>query len=188
MWSPTIYYLTFTENTNLTTTPIKFAPPPFVPSTTTSNVFTDGFEQTAAGDYTSGTTFGNGWTVTSNQVSVVTDPANAYAGSNFLALASGTIFTNLPTVAGNTYTLTFAYRGPGIAGWWRAENNTNDSIGGNNGIVVNGISLHKWRSRPGISALMGQANMWAVLQTTSLDSFSNQMTMEVWMYANPPTR
>ena len=26
------YYLMFTEDTNLTTTPIKFAPPPFVPA------------------------------------------------------------------------------------------------------------------------------------------------------------
>ena len=144
-----IFYLTFTENTNLTTTPIKFAPPPFVPSTTTSNVFADGFEQTAAGDYTSGTTFGNGWTVTSNQVSVVTDPANAYAGSNFLALASGTIFTNLPTVAGQTYTLTFAYRGPGIAGWWRGENNASDSSQREQWLPVQSLPSQR-RSRQGL--------------------------------------
>ena len=126
------FYLAFTENTNLTTTPVKFAPTPFVPSTITSNVFSDGFEQTAAGDYSSGMKFGNGWSVTSNQVSVVADPANAYAGNNFLALASGTIFTNLPTVAGKSYTLAFAYRGPGIAAWWRARKQTSDSINGNN--------------------------------------------------------
>ena len=60
--------------------------------------------------------FGNGWTVITNQVSVVTDPANAYEGSNFLALAGGVISNTLPTVAGQTYPLTFAYRGPGIAG------------------------------------------------------------------------
>ena len=132
------YYLAFTENTNLTTTPIKFAPPPFVPPVTTpTNVLTDGFEQIPAGDHAAVQTFGNGWTVTNNQVSVVSDPANAYEGSNYLALASGTIFTNLPTVAGNTYTLTFAYRGPEIAGWWRGENNVNDAIYGNNGTVQN---------------------------------------------------
>jgi subtilisin-like proprotein convertase family protein len=131
-----IYYLTFTEDTNLTTTPIKFAPPPFVPAVTMpTNIFTDSFEQTSAGAYTSGSMFGNGWAVTSNQVSVVTDPTNAYDGSNYLALASGTILTNLPTVAGNTYTLTFAYRGPGITAWWRAESNTVDSINGNNGAL-----------------------------------------------------
>ena len=133
-----IYYLAFTENTNLTTTPIKFAPPPYVPPITTpTNVLTDGFEQTPAEDLAAVQTFGNGWIVTSDQVSIVTDPANAYEGSNYLALASGTIFTNLPTVAGNTYTLTFAYRGPGIAGWWRGENNVNDAIYGNNGTVQN---------------------------------------------------
>ena len=45
------------------------------------------------------------------------------SGSNFLALANGVISNTLPTVAGNTYIFTFAYRGPGIAGWWRGENN-----------------------------------------------------------------
>ena len=65
------YYLMFTEDTNLTTTPIKFAPPPFVPSLITTNVFADGFEQTPAGDYAINSTFGKGWTVITNQVSVV---------------------------------------------------------------------------------------------------------------------
>ena len=133
----TYYYLSFTEDTNLTTTPIKFAPPPFVPDTTTTNFFADGFEQAMAGDYTNGQTFGKGWTVISNQVTVVTDPTNAYEGSNFLALASGAVSNTLPTVAGQTYTLSFAYRGPGIVGWWRGENNANDSIYGNNGIPSN---------------------------------------------------
>jgi hypothetical protein len=94
---------------------------------------TDGFERTPAGDYAAVQTFGNGWTVTSNQVSVVTDPVNAYEGSNFLALANGVISNTLPTVPGNAYVLTFAYRGPGIVGLWRGENNANDSIYGNNG-------------------------------------------------------
>ena len=75
----------------------------------------------------------------SNQVSLVTDPANAYDGSNFLALASGAILTNLPTVAGQTYTLTFTYRGPGITGMWRAENNFDDSIFGNNASTVQNV-------------------------------------------------
>jgi subtilisin-like proprotein convertase family protein len=127
------YYLAFTEDTNLTTTPIKFAPPPFTPSTATNQVYADGFEGMVAADYTNGQTFGNGWTVITNQVSVVTDPTNAYEGSNFLALANGVIATNLPTVAGQTYQLSFAYRGPGIVSLWRGESNTVDSISGNNG-------------------------------------------------------
>ena len=72
-------------------------------------------------------------------MSLVTDPANAYDGSNFLALASGAILTNPPTVAGQTYTLTFTYRGPGITGMWRAENNFDDSIFGNNASTVQNV-------------------------------------------------
>ena len=132
-------YLTFTEDTNLTTTPIKFAVPPFVPAITTpTNLFTNSFEGLTAADYVANQTVA-GWAVASNQVSLVTDPANAYDGSNFLALASGAILTNLPTVAGQTYTLTFTYRGPGITGMWRAENNFDDSIFGNNASTVQNV-------------------------------------------------
>ena len=63
-----------------------------------------------------------------NQVSVVADPVNAYpGGSNLLALANGSLAATFPTVPGRTYTLKLPYRGPGIAGWWRGENNANDS-------------------------------------------------------------
>jgi subtilisin-like proprotein convertase family protein len=131
------YYLTFTENTNLTTTPIKFAPPPFVPNLTTNLVaFTNGFEGLVAADYTNGQSFSN-WTVISNQVSIVTDPTNAYQGTNFLALANGVVSNTLPTVAGRTYTLSFAYRGPGIVSFWRGEGNANDSVAENNGVTQN---------------------------------------------------
>ncbi|HTX21011.1 MAG TPA: LamG-like jellyroll fold domain-containing protein [Candidatus Aquilonibacter sp.] len=97
------------------------------------------FEGINPANYTNGQVV-TGWTVLTNQVSVVTDPTNAYQGSNFLALANGIISNTLPTTAGNVYTLTFAYRGPGIAAWWRGEDNANDSINGNNGTPMNGIT------------------------------------------------
>ncbi len=96
------YYLVLTQDTNLTTTPIKFAPPPFVPVAVTNfvvhadtflmtNLITvtndlSGLEGVPAGDYFAPISV-DGWNVASNQVSVVTDSANAYKGSNFLALA-----------------------------------------------------------------------------------------------------
>jgi subtilisin-like proprotein convertase family protein len=129
-------YLTFTENTNLTMTPIKFAIPPFVPPVTTPTIlFTNGFEGLPPSDYVTNQIV-SGWKVMANQVSVAADPTNAVDGSNFLALASGTIFTNLPTVLGQNYTLTFAYRGPGIAAWWRGESNGVDSINANTAAVT----------------------------------------------------
>jgi subtilisin-like proprotein convertase family protein len=97
------------------------------------------FEGTTAADYTNGLVVANsGWKVLTNQVSLVTDPTNAYGGSNFLALANGVISNTLPTVVGNTYSFTFAYRGPGIVSLWRGESNANDSIDGNNGLVTTG--------------------------------------------------
>jgi len=99
---------------------------------------TNGFENTVAGDYIYGINAGfGGWTVTANQVSVVTDTNLAYSGSNFLALADGTITRNFPTQPNTNYILTFAYRGPGAVGLWRGETNANDSINGNNGTLQN---------------------------------------------------
>ncbi len=81
--------------------------------------------------------------LTNNEVSVVTDSADSLgdnAGSNFLALAKGTITRNIPTVPGHIYNLTFWYRGPGIVGWWRGEGDASDSSDpeddGNNGVLV----------------------------------------------------
>ncbi len=100
------------------------------------------FEGATAADYTNGQAVANsGWKVLTNQVSVVNDPINAHDGSNFLALANGVISNTLPTVAGNTYTFTFAYRGPGAINFWQGESNGVDVIGGNNGMVTNTASF-----------------------------------------------
>ena len=111
-------------------------------STITTNIALASTFEGAAGDYGLNDSL-DGWQVTgsqvSNQVSVVTDPANAYQGTNFLALANGTLSATLATTPGVSYTLTFAYRGPGIAGWWRGESNSVavDSAYGNNGTLQN---------------------------------------------------
>jgi len=109
-------------------------------SLTTNGVVYDSFQNAAAKAYTQGQVV-DGWTVLTNQSSVVTDPTNSYvAHSNFLALANGVISNSLPTVAGRTYTLSVAYRGPGIAAWWRGENSNVDSVGSNNGTYPNGMA------------------------------------------------
>ena len=82
--------------------------------------------------------------LTSNLISVVTDPSSSLTGdaggSNLLALANGTITRTIPTVPGRIYNVTFWYRGPGIAGWWRGEGNASDSSDpendNNNGTLV----------------------------------------------------
>ncbi len=45
------------------------------------------------------------------------------AGTNLLALADGQISRVLPTIPGTTYTLSYAYRGPGAVALWRGESN-----------------------------------------------------------------
>ncbi|MGA2867684.1 MAG: LamG-like jellyroll fold domain-containing protein [Verrucomicrobiota bacterium] len=169
-------YLTFTDDTNLTDVPIKFAVPPFFFAEVSSNFTLSDFDFASNGLYRALATItdnvtGGGWTVptnittittafnltnnqlqtftnvevlTNNFVSIVTDPADAVGdgtgSSNFLALAKGTITRSIPTVPGNQYNVTFWYRGPGIASWWRGEGNASDSsdpeVNGNNGALV----------------------------------------------------
>ncbi len=130
-------YLVFTESTNLTRTPIKFEELPLASVAEPTNIFFNGFELAALGDYRAPQTF-DGWTVlTTNPVTVIQDPALAWEGGTLLALARGTISRALPTRVGRHYALNYAYRGPGIVGLWQGENNAVDRIYGNNGSVQN---------------------------------------------------
>ena len=147
---PNYNYLTFTEDTNLTVTPIKFAIPPFDLRTFGTNYTFGNLDVASNGDYFGLTniydTYG-GWAVPSNQVvqvtngvvftnnynevSVISDPAIAFQSntnsSNFLALGYGTILrTNLLTPY-RLVSVSYQYRGPGIAGWWRGEGDARDS-------------------------------------------------------------
>ncbi len=65
-------YLVLTEDTNKTTTPIKFAPPPFVPAIPGPTVHRhgDGFENHAEQEGISAGSFINGWRVISGDVDV----------------------------------------------------------------------------------------------------------------------
>jgi alpha-tubulin suppressor-like RCC1 family protein/subtilisin-like proprotein convertase family protein len=82
--------------------------------------------------------------LTNNLVSVITDPSSSLTGdaggSNLLALANGTITRSIATVPGHIYNVTFWYRGPDIAAWWRGEGNATDSSdpekNNNNGTLI----------------------------------------------------
>jgi subtilisin-like proprotein convertase family protein len=118
---PYYAYLVLTENTNLTTTPIKFAPAPFNGTATiiTNNVWHSSFEGGPVGDsfYNPGDYFTEGWHVDEGGVKVLTD-GGAKEGTQYLDLdgtnnltgsGPGTISTNLITSPGQTYILSFAY-------------------------------------------------------------------------------
>lgn len=105
-------YTVFTENTNLTTTPIKFATPPFASAASNPPVFISGFEGIAPGDYDAATPPFDGWTALSsnNPVTVISD-GTAHTGSQHLGLNAGEIQRPLPTIRGRDYRLDYAHRG-----------------------------------------------------------------------------
>jgi subtilisin-like proprotein convertase family protein len=115
------FYATFTEDTNKTVTPMKFAIPPFLPQPISILHWANGFEDAEAGVYTTGTSsngFGNAWQVDAGSVTVLTNGygpgAAAYEGDHFLELSGdtgqrGTVSTNIGTIPGNDYILSFAY-------------------------------------------------------------------------------
>jgi len=118
-YSTNYIYTIFTENTNLTTTPIKFAPPPYATNDVAilAVLSTDSFEDVTNGVYTNGAIL-DGWLVTNNlvpisttsgpgyltndEVGIVTDAPGDVAGSNnlgtnYLALTSGHIVKTFGT-------------------------------------------------------------------------------------------
>lgn len=165
-------YLVFTDDTNLTTVPIKYAIPPYNLTTGATNYEISDLDLATNGNYLAPTNIYDGYggwllptnlvtvntvftnnqfvsvtnvtVLSNNEVSVVTDPADALGGdnasSNFLALSYGTISRSIPTIPGRIYNVTFWFRGPGIAAWWRGEGNASDSSdpenNGNNGTLV----------------------------------------------------
>jgi subtilisin-like proprotein convertase family protein len=129
--SGTFAYFTFTEDTNYAKLPVKFAPPPFNATNVSASIPISGFELNRADVLAPGIV--DGWTVGTNQVTVIQDPALAQSGNGLLALASGRISRTIPTAIGRQYALSYAYRGPGIATWWRGEGNAVDAVSGANG-------------------------------------------------------
>ncbi|HEV2330405.1 MAG TPA: S8 family serine peptidase [Verrucomicrobiae bacterium] len=165
---PSFNYLTFTDDTNLTVTPIKFAIPPFDLRSLGTNYTFGEFDLATNGDYFGQTniydSFG-GWSVPSNlvtqvtngvvftnnynEVSVVSDPSIAFESntnsSNFLALGYGIIQRTNSFDRNHFVTVSYQYRGPGIAGWWRGEGDARDSSDaeqhGQNGSLIGRFSF-----------------------------------------------
>jgi subtilisin-like proprotein convertase family protein len=136
--SNSFVYTTFTEDTNLTDTPIKFAPPPFATNSITplTNISVSGFGDVTNGVYTIGESL-DGWTILTNEVGVMNDPSVGYNSSNFLALSSGRLAQTFATLPGASYELRYLERSPGLIDWWPADNNVIDIVGNNNATTAN---------------------------------------------------
>jgi subtilisin-like proprotein convertase family protein len=148
--------LHFTENTNLATLPIKFAPAPYNASNfPPALIFSNGFSSALAGLYNVGATISGGpnspaigtrnWTVTQGPVTVVSNAWFDAAATNSLALATGAVQCLLPTVPGHRYQLTYNLRGPCAVGWWNGSvdplsQRAQDLISANNGAFLYGAT------------------------------------------------
>jgi subtilisin-like proprotein convertase family protein len=182
-----ISYATFTENTNLTTTPIKFATPPFgagAPFIPPQTNFISSFESVPATNYAAGSTI-EGWTVlglTSNSpASVVTVTALADTGSNVLALHGSAITRTFTTIPGQNYTLSFVNHGrPSLTpvSWWKAEGNFGDSADGNSGTDLGGVTF-----APGVVGQAFNFNGGQQVQVADAPNLmlTNAVTVEGWV-------
>lgn len=178
-------YLIFSENTNRSTTPIKFLAPPFQPAPSAPPMLISGFE-VASGDRLTSSLF-DGWTVLTNQVTVIDDASLAASGNRLLALANGAISRTLPTTAGRSYRLNYGYRGPGIVSWWRGEGNTTDVVSGLNGTAVGDSGFAIGRVGQGFR-FTGSASSGINIPNAPELALSNSISIEGWMYiTNPPT-
>jgi subtilisin-like proprotein convertase family protein/subtilisin family serine protease len=108
-------HLIFTEKTNLTTTPIKFAMPPFrVVGPGSTSVWHSSFENGQTETFFAGQLFPEGWRVDSGTVDVIGMPAYGPAaeGNYFLDIngfGAGVVSTNILTIPGQRYLLSYAF-------------------------------------------------------------------------------
>jgi subtilisin family serine protease/subtilisin-like proprotein convertase family protein len=141
-----LLYTIFTENTNLTTTPIKFGIAPFASTNglSTNLVYTNSFEAIRPDDYCAVTNFG-AWQLYSNHVTVVNNVLESHTGANYLKLNNGQVLLTLPTSPGKRYQLQHVFRrdppDPSLVSWWPAEGDANDIVSTNNGTLFNGVSF-----------------------------------------------
>ena len=148
--------LHFTEDTNLATLPIKFAPTPYIASNFPPVlIFSNGFSSALSGLYNVGATIPGGpnspaigtrnWTVTQGSVTVVSNALFDAVATNWLAMATGAVQCLLPTIPGHRYQLSYNLRGPCAVGWWNGSvdplsQRAQDLISGNNGAFINGAT------------------------------------------------
>ena len=102
-------YAVFTENTNRTLTPIKFAVPPFAPALTKRIIAEENLDALPTGTYASNSYVGI-WQVTSNSVEIINNAAFANTPPNYLSLGQGALKAVIPTRPGQVYTVTVVSR------------------------------------------------------------------------------
>ncbi len=92
------------------------------------------------------------------------------------------IFCTLFLFSASTTVLCCVPAPSGLMGWWPAEGDANDSIGGNNGTLINGASF--------TNGMVGQAfsldgtSYVSIPDSPALDIFVSSITIETWIKVN----
>lgn len=179
-------FVTFTDDTNLTAIPIKFAEPDTAPSGRSTNQLVSGFENVVSQRVTvlhAGDVF-DGWTVGQDAPrppAILNAPDVAHTGTNLLVLRDGVLATNVTTLPGKMYRLQWTHRREtlpdGIVSWWPAERSTEDVIGTNDGVAM--VGLGYLPGKVGQSFGLTNAGYMRVPDSPSL-TFTNQFSIEFW--------
>jgi len=182
-------YVVFTEDLELTTTPIKFGQPPFVSTGTTSNYVLSTFDAVLPGFYP-GPAIVDGWSVLTNtSVQVINDPALVNTGvGNSLAMRNGFMDRTLATKKGKSYGLSYAYRRSsefdGLVSWWPAEGGFEDVVDGNNGVAAGDVTF--------TNGLVGKTFVFdgdrdGVYVGTNANLRLQDFSIEAWIKRTSPT-
>ena len=199
----------FTENTNLASIPIKFAPAPYTVSNIPPTlIFSNDFQSAAPGLYNAGATLPGtpnaaaigtrNWTVLTGPVTVLGNPLVAAVETNSVALGAGSVQCAMPTTPGSRYSLTYSVRGPGMVSWWNGDTDPLshrawDILGGNDGAYINGATtspagfvnvLHRdtqTLSFPGVIDPVNNLSSKIDLGDPANLRFTNSFTIEAWI-------
>ncbi len=174
-------YTVFTEDTNLTDTPIKFAPPPYASNSVTplTNISVSGFGDVATGVYTIGQIL-DGWSVVTNEVGVMNEPGYDLNTSNFLALASGRLKQTFTTLPGAPYELRYFARSPGLTDWWPGDGNTIDLVGTNTATWASGNAMFD-AGEVGRAFTFDGANTSVDFGTSAGNFGTNDFSIDFWV-------
>ncbi len=115
-----------------------------------------------------------------NATLVLTNVQLSQAGGYSVLVSNAYGFTNSVTAALTVNVPVCAPQGPGLVNWWQAEGNANDSVGPDNGTLQGTAGFVAGEVGQAFS-FDGTSGFVSISNNPSLNVFSNNMTIELWM-------
>jgi hypothetical protein len=116
---------------------------------------------------------------------VVESPSKAKWKTLFIVATTVILVT---VIAGIAFFLVPELRGKptGLVGWWRAEGNAQDSVGHNDGTLLGGAGFAAGKVGEAFS-FNGTSSCVSIPDSPLLDSFTDRITIELWLKSNQLT-